>query len=37
MSLHQYRSPPLDALDDPLAHLGENAINYSDSTGHHVS
>ena len=36
-SLHLQRSPQLDAANDALAHLGEDAINNPDSAGNHVS
>ena len=35
-SLHLQRSPQLDAANDALAHLGEDAINNPDSAGNHV-
>lgn len=35
--LHLQRSSLLDAANDPLAHLGEDAINNPDSAGHHIS
>jgi hypothetical protein len=36
VSLHQHRCLLLDAANDTLARLGENAINYPDSAGHYL-
>src|SRR5450631_419512 len=37
VSLHEHRSMLLGVANDPLAHLGENATNYPDSPGHHLT